>query len=53
MLRHWMTRIGCWLRLGHEWRYFYGGDERECPRCGLSQYAVWEYEDGEKDWQTE
>lgn len=48
-----MKRIKCWLRLGHDWRFHEGGDERRCKRCGLWQYATVETVDGEKTWSTE
>lgn len=44
-------RLMCRLRGGHAWRYFDDDrDERQCTKCGCSEYAGIEDVDGNKIW---
>lgn len=50
-MRTLLTKLACWVRGGHSWRYFdEDRDERQCVKCGCWEYAGIEDVDGNKIW---
>lgn len=50
MVKTLLSRLECWLHLGHDWHYQDHGEERICKRCNCWQYVATETDDGAKTW---